>query len=74
MVNVVLPGCIDKDPLELTPEELDKLNIEECIWKYYKEILRKKPRKKSYWQREIEYRERVLKILEEIEFYSKVVK
>uniref|UniRef100_A0A7C2ZCH9 Uncharacterized protein n=1 Tax=Ignisphaera aggregans TaxID=334771 RepID=A0A7C2ZCH9_9CREN len=71
---MVLPGCLDKDPLQLTEEEIDKLNIEECIWKYYREILRKKPRKKSYWQREMEYRERVMKALEEIELYRKLVK
>ncbi|MEM2627423.1 MAG: hypothetical protein QW775_04145 [Ignisphaera sp.] len=69
-----LPGCIDKDPLELTDEELDKLNIEECIWKYYREVLRKKPRRKSYWQKEIEYRDRVMKTLEEIELYKKMMK
>lgn len=69
-----LPGCIDKDPLELTDEELDKLNIEECIWGYYREVLRKKPRRKSYWQKEIEYRDRVMKTLEEIELYKKMMK
>ncbi|MEM1644561.1 MAG: hypothetical protein QXL96_01615 [Ignisphaera sp.] len=71
---MVLPGCIDKDPLELTDEELDKLNIEECIWKYYREVLHKKPRRKSYWQKEIEYRDRVMKTLEEIELYKKMMK
>ncbi|MEM0027432.1 MAG: hypothetical protein QXT53_05710 [Ignisphaera sp.] len=70
----MIPGCLDKDPLELTVEELDKLNIEECIWKYYKEVLHKKPRKKSYWQREAEYRERVMKMLEEIELYRELTK
>lgn len=63
--------CIERDPLELSPEELDKLNIEDCVWRYYREVLRKRPRRKSYWQKEMEYRERVMRVLEELEFYRK---
>lgn len=71
---MALPGCIDKNPLELTDEELDKLNIEECIWRYYRESVHKKPRRKSYWQKEIEYRDRIMKVLEEIELSRKLMK
>lgn len=59
------PICIDKDPLELSIEEIEHLNIEECVWSTYRELVMRKPRKKIYWQKEIEYRERVLRMLEE---------
>jgi len=51
------PICIDKDPLELSIEEIEHLNIEECVWSTYRELVMRKPRRKIYWQKEIEYRE-----------------
>lgn len=55
-----------KNPLEIPLEELDKIKIEEYIYQLYKEKLLNKPRRKKYWQREYEYRERVMKRLEEL--------
>ncbi len=55
-----------KNPLEIPLEELDKIKIEEYIFQLYKEKLLNKPRRKKYWQREYEYRERVMKRLEEL--------
>jgi len=65
--------CVGKDPLEVSIEELDKLNIEECVWRYYNELLKKKPRKKFYWQKEAEYRERVLSMLERVKAYRQLL-
>ncbi len=61
-----------KDPFEYTDEELDQLNIEEYMFQLYKEKLKEKPRRKKYWEREKEYRDRVMKMLEEIKTMRKL--
>ncbi|MEM0240406.1 MAG: hypothetical protein QW794_01490 [Thermosphaera sp.] len=54
------------DPLELSEEEIERMDINEYLWRAYREKLLSKPRKKKYWQKEYEYRQRVLRVLEEI--------
>lgn len=54
------------DPLELSEEDIERTDVNEYLWKVYREKLLTRPRKKKYWQKEYEYRQRVLKVLEEI--------
>ncbi|MEM4576073.1 MAG: hypothetical protein QW701_01275 [Candidatus Nezhaarchaeales archaeon] len=54
------------DPLELSEEVIERTDVNEYLWNVYREKLLSKPRKKKYWQKEYEYRQRVLKVLEEI--------